>query len=733
MRDYSKAVGRTRAPEAGLAVRPEGQMMPIGDHRGPGSVVEGLSLASWLADVGRSEDGDTPADGRSEVPPSGDTPRLHVLAGLVRADLQRKWRSGHPVGLESYLEALPELGSRDTIPAGLILVEYEERLRSGVAVDLAEYAARFPRQAEELRRLVDRSSAAAAVSESEGAGVPSVPPSRHLPPSLGMPRPGPIRMPRQFGRYRILKRLGRGAMGTVYLAYDTHLDRRVALKVPHAAPGEDGHDQERFDREVRAAAVIHHPNLCPVYDHGQIDGVYYLTMAYIKGRPLSALIDRDRPLPQRRVAVAVHKLALALAEAHARGVIHRDLKPSNIMVAAKRNLVILDFGLAWRVGAEEARLTKTGAILGTPAYMSPEQFSGDAAAIDPRCDIYSLGVIFYELLTARRPYEGTTAAVMGQILYRDPEPPSRYRTDLDARLEAICLKAMAKKAEDRFHTMVELATALDRHLRGDPASSRLSSRPVPPTDILVEIAGENTVGPIAHPAIPVQPPSPGDATIAETTPVEPGGDDPDQAASSFNRGVCLGRPPSGIASQTEPRVGLGDVGIEHSGGGHGGAVDVDLKRLWRVWTRVIEVLAFHQARRHVAPEDYATLHRDLVATCRSRKDASDAGDSPLFEKLLAVAEPWLTSKSVLDLDQEMAFDLVIRCRQAGLELHGLPQAAQELGARIRTLREPGSRRYSVAEKCWFTLGISLGLLLIVAELILVVWQSDWLFTLPGHY
>jgi serine/threonine protein kinase len=647
------------------------------------------------------------------------------------------------VGLESYLEALPELGSRDTIPAGLILAEYEERLRSGVAVELAEYAARFPRQAEELRRLVGRSGAVAVESESDGPGVHTDLPSRHLPDSMGTPGPVPIRMPRQFGRYRILRRLGRGAMGTVYLAFDTHLDRRVALKVPHAAPvgaaeGEAARELERFDREVRAAAVIHHPNLCPVYDHGQIEGVYYLTMAYIKGRPLSALIDRQRPLSLRWVAAAVRKLALALVEAHARGVIHRDLKPSNVMVEARRNLVIMDFGLAWKVGSEDARLTKTGAILGTPAYMSPEQFSGDAAAIDPRCDIYSLGVIFYELLTARRPYEGSTAAVMGQILYRDPEPPSKYRPDLDARLEAICLKAMAKKAEDRFATMGELATALDRYLRSEPAPSRLRSPPIPTSDAVVGIAGNTTTPPIASPTAPAPPPapSPEDSTTAQTSPGAPEGGGmagevvTDSAAPSSTGRAGLARSPAGIVSRNEPPVGI-EKALTKLFGGHQSAVDADLKRLWRVWTQVIAVIALRQSRRHVDPEGYETLHRDLVGACRSCKDAADAGDSPFYEKLLALAEPWLTIKSVLDLNQEMAFDLMIRCRQAELELHGRPQAAQELGDRIKSLRVPENRPYSVAAKCGIALGISVGLLLILAELVLVIWQSDWPFTPPG--
>ena len=137
-------------------------------------------------------------------------------------------------------------------------------------------------------------------------------------------------------------------MGAVYLAHDTQLDRRVALKVPHFTPGDGPEVLDRFYREAKAAATLDHPNLCPVYDVGQIDGVHYLTMPYIEGKPLSEAIDPDRPTPPRQAAAVVRKLALALAEAHRRGVIHRDLKPSNIMASRHRELVIMDFGLARR-------------------------------------------------------------------------------------------------------------------------------------------------------------------------------------------------------------------------------------------------------------------------------------------------------------------------------------------------------------------------------------------------
>jgi formylglycine-generating enzyme required for sulfatase activity/predicted Ser/Thr protein kinase len=277
-------------------------------------------------------------------------------------------------------------------------------------------------------------------------------------------------LPEQFGRYRILRRLGRGGMGSVYLAHDTQLDRRVALKVPHFGPDDGPDARTRFYREARAAATFDHPNLCPVYDVGQHQGIDFLTMPYIEGKPLSEAIGPDRLSPPHQAAAVVRKLALALEEAHQKGVIHRDLKPANIMLNRRRELVIMDFGLARRSSADDPRLTQSGAVLGTPAYMPPEQVTGDTAKIGPGCDIYSLGVILYEMLTGRRPFEGPLAAVLGQIMVAEPPPPSRHRPGLDPKLEAICLKAMAKKVEGRYATMGELAAALGDYLadRGRP-------------------------------------------------------------------------------------------------------------------------------------------------------------------------------------------------------------------------------------------------------------------------
>jgi formylglycine-generating enzyme required for sulfatase activity len=262
-----------------------------------------------------------------------------------------------------------------------------------------------------------------------------------------------------FGRYRIVRQLGLGGMGTVYLAHDTELDRRVALKVPHHTPG-DTDFLRRFHREARAAAQLSHPNICQVFDVGQVDNIPYLTMAYIEGRPLSkVLAEREGPMDEREAVRIVRTLALALAEAHARGVVHRDLKPANVMIGRDGALVLMDFGLARRDSDE--RLTASGEMLGTPAYMPPEQVKGEVQSIGPHSDIYSLGVILYKLLTDHPPFEGPAMRILSLILTQDPPPPSAYRRDLDPRLEAICLKAMAREPALRFASMTELVAALD--------------------------------------------------------------------------------------------------------------------------------------------------------------------------------------------------------------------------------------------------------------------------------
>ena len=266
-------------------------------------------------------------------------------------------------------------------------------------------------------------------------------------------------VPAQLGRYRILSKLGQGGMGAVYLAEDTFLSRRVAIKVPHFSESDGTTVIERFHREARTAAGIDHPNICPVHDAGQVEGIHFLVMPYIEGTPLSRRIEGG-PWPPTQAAALVRQLAAAIEVLHRRGLIHRDLKPSNVLLRPGGEPVLMDFGLARSYTEQSRRLTQTGAAVGTPAYMAPEQILGDAKTIGPATDIYSLGVILYELLTGRPPFEGPPAAVYGQILHAQPPPPSAQRPGLDATFDAVCLKALAKKPAERFASMTAFAEAL---------------------------------------------------------------------------------------------------------------------------------------------------------------------------------------------------------------------------------------------------------------------------------
>lgn len=291
-------------------------------------------------------------------------------------------------------------------------------------------------------------------------------------------------LPEKLGRYRIIRFLGKGAMGSVYLAHDTQLDRQVAMKVPKFEEGDGADVLERFYREARSAAILRHPNICPVYDVGEIDGNRYLTMAYIEGRPLTEFIKRDKPLAERQVAILVRKLALALNEAHTHGIIHRDLKPGNVMIDQHGEPVILDFGLARNVDrGDTTRLTQVGVLLGSPAYMSPEQVEADDDTLGPATDIYSLGVVLYELLTGRVPFAGSAVSVIACIMTREPPPLKELRPTVDPRLDAICQKMMAKRIAERFASMTAVADALAGFLKRPAAGGHVPPAPsaTPPT------------------------------------------------------------------------------------------------------------------------------------------------------------------------------------------------------------------------------------------------------------
>jgi formylglycine-generating enzyme required for sulfatase activity len=279
----------------------------------------------------------------------------------------------------------------------------------------------------------------------------------------------PAELRGKFGRYQIWNKIGAGGLGTVYLAVDTALGRRVALKVPHLNE-DDPHAVQRFQREARLAAGIAHPNICPVFEVGEIDGVHYFTMPYIEGESLGAQIDRDHPWPPGRAAALVCKLARALGEIHRRGILHRALKPPNILMRGGEP-VLLDFGLT---GANRARILTEGRAADSPAYLSPEQLEADSSRIGPASDVYSLGVLLYQLATGQTPCaEDRPLVVSGRIVQGPTLPPSSLHPELDEAFDALCLKALARVPEDRFPSMDDFADALERYQAEAPDSLSL--------------------------------------------------------------------------------------------------------------------------------------------------------------------------------------------------------------------------------------------------------------------
>ncbi|MCA9113610.1 MAG: protein kinase, partial [Planctomycetaceae bacterium] len=268
-------------------------------------------------------------------------------------------------------------------------------------------------------------------------------------------------LPSSFGPYRIISQLGEGSMGTVYLARDRDLDRQVALKVPKFSSAEDSDVIGRFYREARAAATLRNPNICPVYNVGEINGIHYLAMAYIHGRPLQDFINPEKPRPQRQVVSIVRKLTGALQEAHTLGIVHRDLKPANIMIDERQEPMIMDFGLARHLILNDADFSSQGDLIGSPAYMSPEQIDSELGNVGPQSDIYSTGVMLYQLLTGRLPFQDRTVnKVLVRILTEDPPELSQLRPDIDPDLAAICLKMMARLPRERYQSMREVRQAL---------------------------------------------------------------------------------------------------------------------------------------------------------------------------------------------------------------------------------------------------------------------------------
>src|ERR671934_1510232 len=264
------------------------------------------------------------------------------------------------------------------------------------------------------------------------------------------------------GRYRIVRKLGAGGMADVYLAEDQELGRPVAIKILNDRHAADDQFVERFRREAKNAAGLSHPNIVSIYDRGTAEGTYYIAMEYLDGRSLKEMIIGRGPAPIKTAIDYARQILAAVGFAHRHGIVHRDIKPHNVLVSPEGRLKVTDFGIA-RSGASQ--MTEVGSIIGTAQYLSPEQARG--AGTDARSDVYSMGVVLYELLTDQVPFTGDTPVEIAmKHLSEVPRKPSELRPEVTSDLDSIVLRALAKDPDDRFQSAEEMEAELARVAKG---------------------------------------------------------------------------------------------------------------------------------------------------------------------------------------------------------------------------------------------------------------------------
>jgi len=358
-----------------------------------------------------------------------------------------------------------------------LLEQMLEAAREGEEPDIERFAAAHPQLRDELRELWATARMAEGLASS--ADVESASPQDGQPHGLSLPR--------TIGDYELLEELGRGGMGIVYRARQVSLGRQAAVKMILRADIATEADRTRFRIESEAAARLEHPHIVKVFDVGEWQGQPYFSMQFVEGQTLSQRIA-DGPLPARQAAELLIPVCRAIDHAHQQGVLHRDLKPSNVLIDAEGRPFVTDFGLAKQVSAFNSNastelhhaagsmsLTQSGAILGTPGYMAPEQAAGSRGNLEPATDVYSLGAILYAMLTGRPPFQAASPVdVVLMVLEQDPPPPRLLNPQADPDLEMIALKALQKPPDLRYDSAAELADDLEAYLSGGTISARSS-------------------------------------------------------------------------------------------------------------------------------------------------------------------------------------------------------------------------------------------------------------------
>ncbi len=383
----------------------------------------------------------------------------------ARDEMRRRIIAGQPCRAEEFFAEYPSLALDTERALDLICTEYALRRELGEQPTPTEWGARFPHWRDDLAR---RFQVTTPVDVPISQDIPTTPEATtpHRPRFAARP----AAVGRQLDRYTILEEIGHGGMGVVYKAHDPLLDRTVALKIIRGGVLAGEASVERFYLEAQATARLDHAHIVKIHDIGLHDDQPYFTMAYVGGGSLARQKDRYRNDP-KAAAELVEALALAVQHAHERNIIHRDLKPANVLLDDKGQPQITDFGLAKILGGD-AELTQSGQLIGTPAYMAPEQAKG-AGKATAASDVWSLGVILYELLTGRRPFEGQSGQeVTQQVVSVDPVHPRSLSSGLDANLEAIVLKCLEKDEQRRYRTAEDLARDLRAWRLGEPITAR---------------------------------------------------------------------------------------------------------------------------------------------------------------------------------------------------------------------------------------------------------------------